>query len=180
LEKILIVNEKLTLRSVEERDLEALRRLLNDPEIESTTMGTHFPLSREMQEQWFRNTFPVENAIRVVIETPEGEMAGTYLCGLIDWENMTGYIGGKLFREHRGKKFGYLAAYYLSEYLFAQRGFKRLIGVHISTNQANIPIYKRMGLRYEGLQKGRCQKNGKRVDIMHFSYGPDDLIRLEG
>ena len=42
---MILKGKKVTLRAVEESDIEMLRELINDPEIEKMTVGKSFPVS---------------------------------------------------------------------------------------------------------------------------------------
>ena len=48
-----IVGKKITLRAIEESDLELLHQWSNDPEIWYLLGGWHFPVSLESMKIWF-------------------------------------------------------------------------------------------------------------------------------
>ena len=56
------INGKVvTLRAIERDDLELMRQMLNDPEIENLVVGWAFPVSKYQQEQWYEKNINDKN-----------------------------------------------------------------------------------------------------------------------
>ena len=47
--------KKVFLRAIEKEDLEFLREMINDPEMEKNVGGWSFPISKYEQEKWYEN-----------------------------------------------------------------------------------------------------------------------------
>ena len=47
--------EKVFLRAIEKEDMEFLREMINNPELERNVVGWSFPISKYEQERWFES-----------------------------------------------------------------------------------------------------------------------------
>lgn len=50
---MILKGKKTILRPIEAEDLEFVRSLINDPEIEKTIVGWALPISRKDEEHWY-------------------------------------------------------------------------------------------------------------------------------
>ena len=77
---------KVTLRAVEFEDLDMLREMMNDPEIERFMGGYSYPVSKTQQEYWFENLKNTKNELRLIVETKEYGSIGTVILSNINWK----------------------------------------------------------------------------------------------
>ena len=74
------------LRAIEKDDLEFLRNMMNDSELESKVVGWSFPISKFEQEKWYENQLSNRNNIRLIVEV-ENKKIGLATVHDIDWKN---------------------------------------------------------------------------------------------
>ena len=67
--------EKVFLRAIEKEDMEFLREMINNPELERNVVGWSFPISKYEQEKWFESQVQNKDNIRYIIEV-DGERIG--------------------------------------------------------------------------------------------------------
>jgi len=68
---VIIKYEDITLRAIEESDLELLKAMINDPEIENMTGGYSYPVSTYQQKKWFESILDRQDELRLIIDTKE-------------------------------------------------------------------------------------------------------------
>lgn len=84
---MILKGEKTILRPIESEDLEFVRSLINDPEIEKIVVGWALPISRKDEEHWYAlDSNSVQN-IRYIITALDGERVGLTGLGNIDMKN---------------------------------------------------------------------------------------------
>jgi len=91
-----ILGKYVILRAIEEEDLELLREMINDPEIERMVGGYSFPISKWQQKKWFELISNKQNDIRLIIETKEDGAIGFANIVNIDWKNRSAFHGIKI------------------------------------------------------------------------------------
>ena len=170
----------IKLRPVEERDLEFLRDMMNDPDIGHSVVSYGFPVSAKAQREWFEKTYPVENAYRFIIEA-EGRPVGTILLGKLDKANKTGELGYKIAAAYQGKSYAYNAVCAVTRYLFEEIGIERITVNHLDGNMGSRRIMEKAGYVYEGVQRSAVYKNGQRHDLVLWSCSREhyETIRKE-
>ena len=77
--------EKVFLRAIEKEDMEFLREMINNPELERNVVGWSFPISKYEQEKWFESQVQNKDNIRYIIEV-DGERIGVVTITNIDWK----------------------------------------------------------------------------------------------
>ena len=79
-----IKGKNVTLRAIEREDLDLMRDMFNDEEIEQLVVGWAFPISRYQQQAWFENNIQNKNHLRLIIETDAGEALHLH-CDKCGW-----------------------------------------------------------------------------------------------
>lgn len=156
----------VTLRAIEERDLEQLHRWANDPTIQSMLGGWHFPVSMRDQQTWFERLSVGSLDQRFAIETPELGLIGTANIVSIDWQNGTAFHGMLLGdKETRGKGYALDTVMTLMRYAFEELRLERLDGDMIASNEASIRFYtEKCGWKREGIRRDWFFRRGRRWD----------------
>ena len=178
-----ILGKFVTLRSIEKDDLEMMRKMLNDPEIESLVVGWAFPISKYQQEHWYEKNFNDDKNLRFVIETPDDGPVGLATLVNIDWKNRRATHGIKLVkRENRRKEIGTDTVMAIMRYAFDELQLNRLDGSWFDENVASKTLYQRCGWKVEGRIRKCIYKNGRYRDldlvgILKEEY--DELIEKE-
>jgi RimJ/RimL family protein N-acetyltransferase len=161
------INGKIvTLRAIEKDDLELMRQMLNDPEIEGLVVGWAFPVSKYQQELWYENNINDKNNLRFIIETEIDGAVGIATLTNIDWKNRRATHGIKLARrENRTKGIGTDSVMSIMRYAFDELQLNRLDGSWFDDNTASKMLYQKCGWKVEGRIRDCIYKNGKYRDL---------------
>lgn len=157
----------VTLRAIEEEDLELMREMLNDPEIENLVIGWSFPVSKYQQKQWYENNINNSNNLRFIIETENDGAIGLATLTDIDWKNRRAYHGIKLAnRTSRSKGVGTDVVMAIMRYAFNELQLNRLDGNWFENNIASANLYTKCGWKVEGKLRNCIYKNGEYRDLI--------------
>lgn len=174
-----IYGKKVMLRAMEKTDLELVRQLFNDPDVEHNVVGWSFPLSSYQQEKWFEMHYSENNSFRFIIETFEGETVGVATLVDIDWKNRRAEHGIKILKmENRHKGIGTDAVMAIMRYAFDELQLIRLDGAWFEDNVASKNMYMKCGWKEEGLRKKYIYKNGKYKDLYITGVLAEDYYAL--
>ncbi|QAT62013.1 N-acetyltransferase [Acidilutibacter cellobiosedens] len=171
----------VTLRAVEEEDLELLREMINDPEIEKMVGGYSFPVSKVQQKGWFESISDNKNDIRLIIETKEDGAIGFANIVNIDWKNRSAFHGIKIANKNfRRKGIGTDAVMAVMKYAFEELHLNRLDSSIIDYNEPSKKLYCKCGWKVEGIRreaifKGNQYHDELVVGILKEEY--EELIR---
>ena len=150
--KLNIYGNKVLLRAMESEDMETLRNMANDPEIEKMVGGWSFPISRQEQLNWYEHAVGDKNNLRFIIEMiNSGESVGMVNLVNIDWKNRSAFHGIKLKADApKGQGIGTDAVMALMRYAFEELQLVRLDGSWVEYNAPSIALYKKCGWSVEG------------------------------
>lgn len=168
----------MTLRAVELEDLDMLREMMNDPDIESNIGGFSYPISKTQQEQWFNNLNKKQNEIRLIITAKDLGAIGTIILTDIDWKNRTAEIHHKIVNDESVRNHGYdsIAQVALLKYAFEQLNLNCIYSRVIEYNEISKHINLKLGYKHEGTLRNRIYKNGKYNALEIYSMLKGELI----
>lgn len=156
----------VTLRAVELEDMELLRGMLNDPEMEKAVVGWSFPVSKYSQQKWYESAIGNQKNQRYVIETNEDGAVGIATLYDIDWKNRRATHGIKLAnKERRTKGIGTDTIMAIMRYAFDELGLHRLDGSWFDDNIASKGVYTKCGWTVEGVKREYVYKGGEYKDL---------------
>ena len=163
-----IKGKLVTLRAIEKEDLELMREMLNDPEIENLVVGWAFPVSKYEQEKWYENNIGNKNNLRFIVEINDEKKAiGLATLTDIDWKNRKAMHGMKLSnKNYRGKGFGKDTVMAIMRYAFKELQLNRLDGCWFKENISSKTMYMKCGWQEEGCLRKYIFKNGKYRDLI--------------
>lgn len=171
----------VTLRAIEKEDLELLREMLNDSEMENLVVGWSFPVSKYQQEKWYENSINDKNNLRFIIEV-EGEALGLATLTNIDWKNRRAVHGIKLAKQNnRRKGIGRDTVMAIMKYAFDELQLNRLDGSWFEENISSKTMYMKCGWKEEGKLREYIFKNGRYRDLMSVGILKkeyDELIEI--
>lgn len=168
---MIIEYEDITLRAIEESDLELLKEMINDPEIENMTGGYSYPVSTYQQRKWFESLSNRQNELRLIIDTEEHGAIGVVMLTDIDWKNRTAQAHSKITSRNnlRGKGYGTKVSKALVKYAFEELNLHCLYGHAIDYNIASQRVMEKCGFKKEGVLRERVYKNGKYHNVIVWS-----------
>lgn len=161
-----IKGKKVTLRAIEESDLELLHKWANDAETQDVIGNVHFPSSMDFHRQWFLNLKSDQLNQRLAIDAPELGIIGLSSIINIDWRNNHAWHGIMLGDvDTRGKGYGFDAVMATMRYAFEELHFERLDGAMIEYNDVSVSFYcGKLGWKEEGRRRNWYFRRGRYWD----------------
>lgn len=174
-----LVGEKVVLRAVEEEDLEFLREMLNDPDMERLVTGWSFPVSRYEQQKWYERTILDKLNLRFAIQNETRDIIGLATLDSIDWKNRKAHHGMKLGKNTpKGRGYGTDAVMTVMRYAFEELQLNRLDGSWFEHNEASQRLYTKCGWVVEGKVRQSIFKNNAYHDEVIVGVTREDYFRL--
>ena len=177
---MILKGKKVILRAVEEKDLDMLQDLSNDPDFEKMIVGWSFPISKKDQQNWFASIKNGLDRLRYIIETEEDGAVGMIGLRDIDWKNgvATG-LGMRIAKkEIRTRGLATDAWMTLMRYSFEELRLNRINGSSLSYNKASIRVCEKVGFKQEGVRRQAVFKNGEFHDEILFGCLKSDYYEL--
>lgn len=161
-----IYGKRVKLRALEIDDIEILRYIVNDPEVEKQVGGWSFPISKKEQEDWYNTIYKDKRNLRFAIETKEVGMIGMADLRSIDWKNRTAIHGIKIGKsDYRGKGYGTDVVMTIMRYAFCELGLNRLESSILDYNIPSQKLYiDKCGWSIEGKKRQHIFKGNKYHD----------------
>lgn len=160
-----LIGNKVILRALEIEDMEFLREMLNDPEMESAVIGWSFPTSKFEQALWYEKAIIDKQNLKFAIQTKAGEIIGLATLGKIDWKNRKANHGIKLSKNApRGQGYATDAVMAVMKYAFEELQLNRLEGSLFEQNVASKRLYTKCGWVIEGKVRQSVFKNNEYRD----------------
>lgn len=171
-----LINEDIVLRAVEIEDLQLLKDLINDPEIEKMVVGWSFPVSNYKQTNWFNNISNDINNVRFIIDIKNFGAIGLASLTKIDFKNGTATVNIKIKNDEklRNKGIGYTVIMMLIDYAFNQLNLNCLVANILKYNTISQRLFEKCGFVCEGTLRNRVFKNGAYQNLLSYS-----LLRSE-
>lgn len=178
---MILIEGNITLRAIEKKDNELLKRMINDPEIEEKVGGWSFPSSNEKQEQWYLSiiTNNSPTIVRFAVEVDK-ECVGMAALHEIDYKNSNAGIDIKLISGVRGKGIGYRVIKLLEKYAFEELNLHTLISEVIEDNVASRRTFEKAGFSLDGIMRNHIYKGGKYHGQCSYSILKDEYIANTG
>jgi RimJ/RimL family protein N-acetyltransferase len=176
-----ILGKILTLRAIEQSDLELLHKWANDPVTQDGIGEIHFPSSIDFHNSWFLNLKNSELSQRFVVDTPDDGIIGISSIVNIDWRNRHAWHGLVIGESsHRGKGYGVDAIMATMRYAFDELNLERLDGSMIEYNVQSIATYcgKKLGWKEEGRRKNYFFRKGRYWDQVVVGVTKQDYREL--
>ncbi|MFR4161302.1 MAG: GNAT family N-acetyltransferase [Paraclostridium sordellii] len=174
-----IRGEKVILRAIEEEDLDILKEMINDDNIESLVGGWSFPVSDFQQKQWFTSLANKTNNLRLIIDAEDVGVVGMCSITNIDWKNRVAECNIKICNrpEFRNKGIGRRAYEALIRYAFEELQIHRLEANVLENNLASNNLHKTCGWKKEGIKREAIFKKGKYHNINIYSLLNSENIK---
>ena len=175
-----IVGKLVTLRAIEERDVDLLNKWSNDPGLWKLLGGWHFPYSLRSTKNWVSQINDNNDTNHVfAIDNKEGMLVGTANLVNIDWKNKNAthgmMLGDKTFR---GTGVALDTVMAIMRYAFDELGLNRLDGEMIATNNRSINFYTKLcGWEFEGKKLNWFYRAGAYHDKIIVGITKDRYLR---
>ena len=175
-----IVYGKVTLRAIEERDLTFCFGMINDPQIEISTVGKNFPVSIHQQREWFLNCSDAR-LIRLLIEAEDTGPIGMAMISDISWINRSAELGIKFSPTvSRTREDTENAANALLKYAFDELNLHSVYANIVEDNLFSRKLMMQFGFTEEGKLRDRVYKRGTYHNLMVYSLLRNEYARKCG
>lgn len=172
----------VTLRAIEESDLELLHKWANDPATQDGIGELHFPSSMDFHKSWYEGLKNDKLNQRYIVDLPEKGAIGISSIMKIDWRNSHAWHGLVLGESSfRSKGYGIDAIMATMHYAFHEMNLQRLDGSMIEYNKLSLSTYcgKRLGWEIVGRRMSYYFRKGQYWDqvlVGISKQGYHDLI----
>lgn len=174
---MIIKGKKTILRPIERDDLEFMRSLINDPDIEETIVGWQWPLSRKDEEEWYASFRNSNKEMRLIIETPEDGPVGFTGLANFDWKNGTCRTTGiRISKSVQSKGLATDAYIAMFRYAFSQLRLHRIMDSALETNIPSLRFLEKVGFVREGIRRHHVFKNGAYRNVVALAILADEFF----
>jgi UDP-4-amino-4,6-dideoxy-N-acetyl-beta-L-altrosamine N-acetyltransferase len=142
----------------------------NDPEIRENAMGYRFPVTQEMEDQWFESALNDQSRTRVVfaIEAFEDDsFIGIIQLNRIDWIARSAYFGITIGeKKFQGRGMAVDSMRTLFAYAFGCLNLRKICLEVVAFNARAIKLYREFGFVEEGVMKEQVYLEGRYHDLV--------------
>jgi len=190
---VFLRGDDVTLRTIEEEDLEFLRDGVNDPDVREG-LTTAFPFNAEQEREYFEEQISNQEDVHLAIcadseaqraseqsseersDPRDDEIVGT--IGLHDLDQRAGSceIGLWLAPEFHGRGYGTEASRVLTDYAFRELRMHRVVARVLATNEASARIWEKLGFEEEGVHRDEAFTDGEHVDVRYFGVLDEEWL----
>ena len=173
-----LYGKKVRLRAVEPEDLEMLRTIKNDAEIEKCIVGWSYPISVRQQQQWYESYLNNNNQFFWIIETKEEGPVGYARLGNINWQTRTAQPGGVSIINSKYMSKGIATDAYMTllKFAFFEMNLHRINESILDFNIASQKLFEKVGYKREGVKRKAVYKNGEYHDLIIYGILKEDYI----
>ncbi len=173
-------DDVIRLRLMERRDMDAARRLHNEFSVLLNLTDIR-QVTEPEQEAWFDRLLADRSKQRyVVTEVGCEQIVGTVRVDQIDLNNRNAMIGTDIDVAYRGKGYGRRSHCLITDYLFRQLGMHRIWLVTLSTNDVAISMYRKLGMKEEGVWRDAIWRDNGYVDLIQFGVIREEWVQSSG
>ncbi len=170
---MILFDDAVTLRAIDEDDAPVLFEMINDPEIESSVVGYSYPVSLSQQKKWISD-LKNDSTIHYAVDY-ENELVGVVSVSSLDFKNRCGDLNIKLIHKVRGKGVATRAMNLLINYCFEELNLNCICADVLEENDASNGLWKKLGFHFDGLLRQRVYKNGKYHNLCLYSLLRDEF-----
>ena len=166
-------NEALTLRNMQQDDLELVRSWRNHPDVRCHMLTQH-EISAEEHAQWFSRVQQDPQRHVVLVHENQQPLGLAHFTpvnphGVVDW----GFYLVPQAAKGSGSKLARMAL----DYAFKQQGWHKVCGQVISTNAASRRFHLKMGFTLEGVWREQVWVNSEWLSLWCYGLLADDWKR---
>ena len=160
-----IYGKRVVLKAIEPEDLDFMKDMINDPDIEAKVGGWAFPISKAHEQKWYERYLQDTQNNRLMIHTEDGVIGMATLTDF-DWKSRKAAHGIKIGKvDCKGKGYGTDTVMAIMRYAFEELNLNKLEGSIFLDNVASQKLYKKCGWQIEGISRQAVYKNGQYKDM---------------
>lgn len=164
--------DDVTLRTVEDEDLEFVQAARNDPAVRQP-LTLNRPANAEQIEEFFENAISSEDGASLLVCVDENPVG---MVVLFNEDDVTGTatLAYWLDPGYWGNGYATEAAGLLCEHAFAERRLNKLRAEVIESNQGSRRVLEKLGFVEEGVLREEKFVRGEHVDVHRFGLLADE------
>ncbi|WP_232686733.1 GNAT family N-acetyltransferase [Halobacterium zhouii] len=164
--------DTVTLRTVEEEDLEFVQSARNDPAVRQP-LTLNRAANAEQIHEFFENSFSSADSVSLLACADE-EPVGMVV--LFDEDDVTGTatLAYWLAPDHWGNGYAIEAAGLLCEHAFADRRLNKIRADVIESNDGSRRVLEKLGFQHEGVLREEKFVRGEHVDADRYGLLADE------
>lgn len=174
----MLTGEKIILRPIRFEDWEKTVRWRNDLFIRSSTMSHPFPVTEELEKEWYEHhTKARENNYLpfTVVSKDSGAVLGYFSLNSINWISRNAFVSGAIGEtENLGKGLGREAVELLLHYAFDNLNLTKVCA-YVRTDHPAMKTWIETGAVQEGVLKNHFYSDGKFSDVAFISWFRSEL-----
>lgn len=160
-----IQGDAVTLRTMEEEDIDFIQRARNDPGLRRA-LRFKTPKNREQVRSFFETTVVGDDASVNLLVEVDGTPIGA--VNLFDIEQRCGEVSYWILPEHRGDGRATDSMSLLLDYAFDTLDLHRVCAQTLASNRASIALLETLGFVREGELRDHDFVRGEREDIYYY------------
>ncbi|WP_267643338.1 GNAT family N-acetyltransferase [Haloarchaeobius amylolyticus] len=175
---VFLEGDTVTLRPVEEEDMEFVQRVMNDPAVWRPALDVN-PMNDNLTTEFFETVLTTEEDVHCLVcqeDQPVGHVSlSESRYGPTETSRArSAELAYWIAPEHHGEGYGSDAAGRMVEYAFVDRNLRRLEAHVGGFNDASAALLESLGFEHEGTQREAAWYQGEYHDML--LYG---LLRSE-
>jgi RimJ/RimL family protein N-acetyltransferase len=148
---VFIDGDAVSLRTVEEEDVEFLQEQVNDPRIRRP-IGRSRPLNGPQEQEFFEDVVCEDGTVHLLVAAG-GEPVGMVGLDPIDWVARRGEVGYWIAPDAHAQGYGTEAVALFVDYAFDQLGLHRIAARVFAFNEPSARLLERIGFTREGTHR---------------------------
>ena len=160
---VFIRGEDVTLRTVEEADLDFLQEQVNDPTVRRF-LGPTPPINGHQEQEWFEERCSSDDNVSLLICRDEEPMGSVGLHPTDGDDGTTAEIGIFLAEPFWGEGYGTEAGRLITDYAFDERRHHRVIARVFDGNVGSQRVWEKLGFRHEAVHREAMFLQGEYLD----------------
>ncbi|WP_136689874.1 GNAT family N-acetyltransferase [Halorhabdus amylolytica] len=170
---VFLEGETVSLRTIEENDLEFVQRERSDERV-WRTLGWPFPSNREQLEEFYEETISDEETINLLI-TADADPVGMASFHDLATEDRRGELGYWVAAAYQGNGYATDAVGTIVAYAFRDLGLHRVEAKVFDGNDASRRVLEKIGFTHEGVHREATFSDGQFRDVHWYGVLADEF-----
>lgn len=167
-----LTGDRVTLRPIEEADLEFLQAKINDPRI-WRAIGRSRPVNDAQERDFFENVVCSDDTVNLLI-VADSTPVGTIAFNTIDWETGRAELGYWIAPDAQQQGYGTEAAERIVAYGFDQLGLHKIEARVFEWNDPSRRLLESIGFTQEGVHRDEVFIDGTYQDAYWYGLLEDE------
>lgn len=165
----------ISLRPVEESDLEFVHAGVNHPEVRPY-VGQSFPTTLARERRYFEEHNETLDAIELLVEA-DGEPVGVVEFDPIDRESGVAELAIWIHPDHQGHGYAREAVELMCTYAFDELRLHKVTANAYDRNEASLGVFESVGFTREGVGREDAFFDGEYQDTVYYGLLADEFSR---